>query len=207
MLLDADDCQLVLVDYQIRLMPAIFDCEAVLANAVRLARMAQAMQMPVWGTEQTPDKLGTQVPEVLAALDAAGGRTLGKSHFSAVADGLGEWLRPPSRKPAQGPNARSLPKHMQKTTPDPEEGRNIIVLAGCEAHVCLLQTALELLEEEFDVWVVTDACSSRSERNRDAAFDRLAGNGAELVTTEMVAFEWLRTAEHPAFKTLHALIK
>ena len=207
MLLDADDCQLVLVDYQIRLMPAIFDHEAVLANAVRLARMAQAMQMPVWGTEQTPDKLGTQVPEVLAALDAAGGRTLGKSHFSAVADGLGEWLRPPSRKPAQGPNARSLPKHMQKTTPDPEEGRNIIVLAGCEAHVCLLQTALELLEEEFDVWVVTDACSSRSERNRDAAFDRLAGNGAELVTTEMVAFEWLRTAEHPAFKTLHALIK
>ena len=207
MLLDVDDCQLVLVDYQIRLMPAIFDHEAVLANAVRLARMAQAMQMPVWGTEQTPDKLGTQVPEVLAALDAAGGRTLGKSHFSAVADGLGEWLRPPSRKPAQGPNARSLPKHMQKTTPDPEEGRNIIVLAGCEAHVCLLQTALELLEEEFDVWVVTDACSSRSERNRDAAFDRLAGNGAELVTTEMVAFEWLRTAEHPAFKTLHALIK
>ena len=207
MLLDADDCQLVLVDYQIRLMPAIFDHEAVLANAVRLARMAQAMQVPVWGTEQTPDKLGSNVPEVLAAIDAAGGRTLEKSHFSAVADGLGEWLRPPSRKPAQGPNARSLPKHMQKTAPEPEEGRNIIVLAGCEAHVCLLQTALDLLEEEFDVWVVTDACSSRSERNRDAAFDRLAGNGAELVTTEMVAFEWLRTAEHPAFKTLHALIK
>ena len=73
--------------------------------------------------------------------------------------------------------------------------------------MCLLQTALDLLEEEFDVWVVTDACGSRTERNRDAAFDRLAGNGAELVTTEMVAFEWLRTAEHPAFKTLHALIK
>lgn len=207
MLLDADDCQLVLVDYQIRLMPAIFDHEAVLANAVRLARIAQAMQVPVWGTEQTPDKLGTQVPEVLTAIDAAGGRTLEKSHFSAVADGLGEWLRPPSRKPAQGPNARSLPKHMQKTTPEPEEGRNIIVLAGCEAHVCLLQTALDLLEEEFDVWVVTDACGARTERNRDAAFDRLAGNGAELVTTEMVAFEWLRTAEHPAFKALHALIK
>lgn len=207
MLLDADDCQLVLVDYQIRLMPAIFDREAVLANAVRLARMAQAMQVPVWGTEQTPDKLGTNEPVVMAAIDAAGGRTLAKSHFSAVADGLGEWLRPPSRKPAQGPNARSLPKHLQKTAPEPEEGRNIIVLAGCEAHVCLLQTALDLLEDEFDVWVVTDACSSRSERNRDAAFDRLAGNGAELVTTEMVAFEWLRTSEHPAFKTLHALIK
>ena len=96
---------------------------------------------------------------------------------------------------------------MQKTEPEPDEGRNVIVLAGCEAHVCLLQTALDLLEEEFDVWVVTDACSARTERNRDAAFDRLAGNGAELVTTEMVAFEWLRTAEHPAFKALHALVK
>ena len=207
MLLDADDCQLVLVDYQTRLMPAIFEQEAVLANAVLLAHMARAMQVPVWATEQTPDKLGHNMPDVLAAIEAAGGRTLHKNHFSAVADGLGEWLRPPSRKPAQGPNARSLPKHMQKTEPEPEEGRNIIVLAGCEAHVCLLQTALDLLEEEFDVWVVTDACSARTERNRDAAFDRLAGNGAELVTTEMVAFEWLRTAEHPAFKALHALVK
>jgi hypothetical protein len=55
--------------------------------------------------------------------------------------------------------------------------------------------------------VVTDACSSRSERNRDAAYDRLAGAGAELVTTEMVLFEWLRTAEHPDFKAVQALIK
>ena len=83
----------------------------------------------------------------------------------------------------------------------------MIVMAGCEAHVCLMQTALELLEEEFDVWVVTDACSSRTERNRDAAFDRLAGAGAELVTTEMVAFEWARSCEHPAFRDLLALVK
>jgi nicotinamidase-related amidase len=66
---------------------------------------------------------------------------------------------------------------------------------------------LDLLQEEFEVWVVTDACSSRSERNRDAAFDRLAAAGAELVSTEMVAFEWLRTAAHPAFKTVQAFIK
>jgi nicotinamidase-related amidase len=82
-----------------------------------------------------------------------------------------------------------------------------MVLAGCEAHVCLLQTALGLLEEELEVWVVTDACGSRSERNRDAAFDRLAGAGAELVTTEMVAFEWLRDAEHPRFKDVLDLLK
>ena len=211
MLLDADDCQLILVDYQTRLMPVIFENELVIANAVRLARMAQIMQVPVWGTEQVPDKLGASVAAVQEAIEAAGGRTLAKAHFSAVADGLGEWLRPPARKPAQGDqvkgNARSLPKHMQRPQPEEDPGPNTIIIAGCEAHVCLLQTALELLEDEFEVWVVTDACSSRSERNRDAAFDRLAGNGAELVTTEMVAFEWLRTAEHPAFKDMHALIK
>jgi nicotinamidase-related amidase len=215
MLLDADDCQLVLVDYQTRLMPVIFENELVIANAVRLARMAQTMQVPVWGTAQTPDKLGPNVPAIQAAIEAAGGRTMDKAHFSAVADGLGDWLRPPARKvqalaPARG-NARSLPKHMQRPaqqqTQDEEAGPNTIVIAGCEAHVCLMQTALDLLEEEFEVWVVTDACSSRSERNRDAAFDRLAGNGAELVTTEMVAFEWLRTAEHPAFSELLALVK
>ncbi|NML85176.1 isochorismatase family protein [Polaromonas sp.] len=207
MLLDADDSQLVLVDYQLRLMPVIFENDLVIANAVRLARMARIMEVPVWGTAQNPDKLGQNLPELQAAIDSAGGKTLAKMHFSAAADGLVEWLRPPARKPAQGGNARSLPKHMQKPPEPEEEGRSMIVIAGCEAHVCLMQTALELLEEEFDVWVVTDACSSRTERNRDAAFDRLAGAGAELVTTEMVAFEWLRTADHEVFREIQALIK
>ena len=215
MLLDADDSQLVLVDYQARLMPAIFENEMVVANALRLARMAHALAVPVWGTEQNPDGLGRNMPELIAAIEAAseagGGRTLAKMHFNAVSDGLADWLRPPVRKPTQGAsgggNARSLPKHLQKPAQEEEAGRNTIVIAGCEAHVCLMQTALGLLEEEFEVWVVTDACSSRSERNRDAAFDRLAGAGAELVTTEMVAFEWLRTAEHPVFREVLGLVK
>ncbi|MEZ5643890.1 MAG: isochorismatase family protein [Burkholderiaceae bacterium] len=200
MLLDAQDSQLVLVDYQARLMPAIFEGPQVLANAIRLARMAREMDVPVWGTEQNPEKLGPNAPE----LRELSRKTLAKMHFSAVADGLADWLRPPAR--ATGGNARSLPKHLQKAAPAAVE-RATLVLAGCEAHVCLLQTALELIEQEFDVWVVTDACSSRTERNRDAAFDRLAAAGAELVTTEMVAFEWMRTAEHPAFRTVQALIK
>ena len=89
----------------------------------------------------------------------------------------------------------------------PAPQRSSIVIAGCEAHVCLLQTALALLDEEWDVWVVTDACASRTERNRDAAYDRLAAAGAELATTEMVGFEWLRSAEHPHFRDWQALIK
>ncbi|NKE64344.1 isochorismatase family protein [Ramlibacter sp. RBP-2] len=197
MLLDHEECQLVLVDYQARLMPAIHESEAVLRNAMRLAQLAQLFEVPAWGTEQNPARLGEN-PSELKALCR---KTLSKMHFGACADGLAELLRP---APRQGGNARSLPRHLQKA---PAAERGTIVLAGCEAHVCLLQTALELIEEEFDLWVVTDACSSRTERNRDAAYDRLAAAGAELVTTEMVAFEWLRTAEHPMFKQVQALIK
>ena len=201
MLLDFEDSQLVLVDYQDKLMPAIFEGAEALKNATTLAQVAKALQVPVFGTEQNPSKLGPNA----AALRALCDKTLSKMYFSAVPEGLGDWLRPPA-KPQQGGNARSLPKHLQKpaqTAPD----RNTILIAGCEAHVCLLQTALELLEAEFDVCVVTDACSSRTERNRDAAFDRLAGAGAELVTTEMVVFEWLRTCEHEDFRELLQLIK
>jgi len=202
MLLDDSESQLVLVDYQEKLMPAIFDGPAVLANALRLAQAAQILDVPVWGTEQNPSKLGP----FPADLRQACGTVLPKMLFSAAEEGLIEALRPPAPVRTGG-NARSLPKHLQKPQQAAPAGRGSIVLAGCEAHICLLQTALELVEDEFDVWVVTDACGSRTERNRDAAFDRLAGAGVELVTTEMVIFEWLRSAEHPDFKALQGLIK
>ena len=114
MLLDALESRLVLVDYQTRL-----------------------MDVPVWGTGQNPSKLGENVADIRVLC----GQTLSKMHFSAIEEGLGEWLRPPA-KPQQGSTARSLPKHLQKpaAAPDP---RNTIVIAGCEAHVCLLQTALD----------------------------------------------------------------
>jgi len=202
MLLDAQECQLVLMDYQVRLMPAMLDATAVVANAARLAQVAALMQVPVVATEQNPSRLGPTVEGLQAALSQARARTLSKMQFSAVEEGLGEWLRPEIQAP-QG-NARSLPKHLQKPA---AAQRQSIVLAGCEAHICMLQTALDLVEDEFEVWVVTDACTSRTERNRDAAFDRLAGAGVELVTTEMVTYEWLRSAEHPAFKAMLQLVK
>ena len=156
-------------------------------------------------TEQNPSRLGPTVDGLQAALRQARARTLSKMQFSAVEEGLGEWLRPEIQA-SQAPqgNARSLPKHLQKPA---APQRQSIVLAGCEAHICMLQTALDLVEDEFEVWVVTDACTSRTERNRDAAFDRLASAGVELVTTEMVAYEWLRSAEHPAFKAMLQLVK
>lgn len=198
-LLLAEDTQLVLVDYQAKLMPVIHQADAVLANARRLAKIANLLKLPIIGTEQNPEKLGSNDQEIKSLCQ----KTLAKMHFGACEDGLVELLREP---PKPMGNARSLPKHIQRKQNNQEE-RDTVVIAGCEAHVCLLQTALGLLEEEFDVWVVTDACGSRTELNRDAAFDRLAGNGAELVTTEMVIFELLRSCEHPDFKAGLSLVK
>ncbi|RMW99413.1 isochorismatase family protein [Allofranklinella schreckenbergeri] len=201
MLMHAEDAQLVLVDYQTRLMPVIAQGEQALANAVLLGKLAALFDVPCWGTEQNPTRLGPNAPEVKALCR----QTISKMHFGACAEpALVEALRP--APPAPSGNARSLPKHLQKPRVQAPV-REQIVIAGCEAHVCLLQTALGLLEEEFEVWVVTDACSSRTERNRDAAFDRLAAAGAELVTTEMVAFEWCASAENPRFKEMLALVK
>lgn len=199
MILDPEDSQLVLIDYQQRLMPALHDGAGALANACRLAQVARALSVPVFVTEQNPEGLGPTVDPLQPLVGAA----LRKTDFSA-AHVLMQRLRPAPK--AAGGNARSLPKHLQRPSAA-VPGRDTVVIAGCEAHVCLLQTALALLEEEFDVCVVTDACASRTERNRDAAFDRLAGAGAELVTTEMVAFEWLGSADHPRFKEVLGWIK
>jgi nicotinamidase-related amidase len=199
MLLTSSESQLVLIDYQTRLLPAIFESNIVIAQALKLAQIAKLLRVPITGTEQNPDGLGQNHDDLRALC----GQTLVKAHFDGCADGLGDLLRDIGT-PKLSPNARSMPKHMQK---EPENQRPTIVLAGMETHVCFLQTALSLIEEEFDVWVVTDACGSRTEKNRDAAFDRLAGNGAELVTVEMVAFEWLESSDHPQFKAVLDLIK
>lgn len=113
----ARDCALVLVDYQSRLMPAIHDAAAVVANGVLLARAARVLDIPVLGTEQNPTGLGPNVVKIRAECQA----TLAKTHFDACADGLIEAL------------------HDAKPTGDQ------VVVAGCEAHVCMMQTALGLL--------------------------------------------------------------
>jgi nicotinamidase-related amidase len=198
MLIETSASQLVLIDLQAKLLPAIFEGPLVLQNALRLAKAAQMLRVPVSVTEQYPEGLGATVPE----LAEFAREPLVKTEFSAVDAGLIEILQEIGT-PKASPNLKSVPKHLQKP---PENMRTDIIIAGCEAHVCVLQTAMGLLED-FDVYVVTDACSSRTERNRDAAYDRLAAEGASLVTTEMVLFEWLRGSEHAQFKAMQALIK
>ena len=174
---DPADCTLLIVDPQERLMPAIQNGDAVIRRCVQLATAARELGVHVIGTEQNPAGFGPLVPEVAKLCDT----TLAKFHFAATGE--------------SGFLAR-LPV-----------GRNTIVLAGCESHVCALQTAIGLLESGHAVKWVVDAVGSRHAPDRLVANDRARRAGADLVTTEMVLFEWLRTSEHPKFRPVSRLIR
>ncbi len=170
---------LVLVDYQARLMPVIHDAEKVVANAVLLARAARALGIPVIGTEQNPPGLGPNLEQIKSECD----HTVAKTHFDACADGLLEVLEKAKENCAQ------------------------VVVAGCETHVCMLQTALGLLRAGKRVWVVASASGVRRESDHAIAMKRLSQAGATIVTPDMVLFEWLDDCKHPRFREVLGLIK
>ena len=174
-----DRAVLVLVDYQQRLMPTIHDAGAVVDEALFLARVAQVLGVPAIGTEQNPLGLGANLP----AIRALCGETIGKMHFDACRAGLVERLHAARANLAQ------------------------VVIAGCEAHVCLLQTVLGMRRAGLEVFVVAPACGSRTVGDHALAMERLRRAGAMLVSPEMVAFEWLDSCEDPHFKTILALLK
>lgn len=178
------DSVLVLVDYQQRLLPAIDRADEVLGEAVRLADVARTLGVPVIGTEQNPAGLGPNAEAVRRRCD----RTLAKMHFDACEDGLLEAIsaaRPDTAAPA------------------PRD----VVIAGCEAHVCLLQTTLGLLRAGHRPWVVAPACGSRRAVDQALAMQRLQSAGATLVCLEMVAFEWMHHCNHARFKDVLAWLK
>jgi len=177
MLLSAERSVLLLLDLQQRLMPAIDDGDSVVARAALLAEAALLLDVPVVATEQYPAGLGPTVGR-LAGYPRA---TLAKTTFSAAAEpGFGALL------PA---------------------GTREVVIAGCETHVCVLQTALDLLGSRHRVFLVGDATGSRHPSDREAAIDRARQHGVEIVTAEMILFEWLRDARHPSFRQVHKLLK
>lgn len=175
--IDPHRSALAIIDIQQKLMPAIANGKQVLDNAQRLLEAARLLEIPRVFTEQNPEGLGATEPRLTAGEDEP---VLEKMSFDAC---------------------RSHGAHTLMA------GREQLVVAGCEAHVCVLQTVLGLLEAGRQVYVVSDAVGSRSPDNRLAALQRVADHGAEIVTAEMVLFEWLRDAGHPNFRDILALIK
>ncbi|MEM7123980.1 MAG: hydrolase [Pseudomonadota bacterium] len=180
MLLDQTRSALLIIDVQDRLMPAMADRDDVVANIVILMRAAHRMAVPILLSRQYPKGLGDVVEPVR---DAAGDALVyDKLAFSCFAD---ESLRHAMR----------------------DMGRDQFVVAGVEAHVCVLQSAADLISEGYQTAVVADAVSSRRAASKQTALARLAQHNADIVTAEMVLFEWLREAGGEAFKELSALIR
>jgi nicotinamidase-related amidase len=210
-LLTADDAVLLLIDLQQRLMPVIHDRDTVVARAVRLAEAARLMDVPVIATEQNPAGLGPTVPP----LSAYPQKVLAKTAFSAAgAPGLAALLlaagggpASPGGTPGEGATASAGGTPGEGATASAGGSRRQIIVAGCEAHVCVLQTVLDLLADGHRVAVAADAVGSRDPADRSAALERARQHGAEIVTSEMVLFEWLRDSQHPRFREVQKLLK
>ncbi len=171
------DCVLIIIDAQEKLMPAISGAEEVLANISRLARFSLIADIPVLVTEQA--KLGTTVAEVRDSL--ADCSPISKVHF----------------------NCLSCHDFRDKVL---ALGRRTLVLTGVEAHICVAQTALYALSD-FTVHVVSDAISSRTATNKQVALQRMAQAGSVITSTEMFIYELLEKAGSDEFKKTLQLVK
>jgi nicotinamidase-related amidase len=180
MLLDRERSILLVIDVQERLAPAIHEGPAVVATIRKLLSAAAELAVPVLATEQYSKGLGYTIEPVAELLPA--GAVIEKINFSAA------------REPLFLERVRRL-------------DRSQIVVTGTETHVCVLQTTLVLAELGFDCFLVADAVGSRAPVNRDVALERMRARGVQIVTAEMVMFEWLGQADTPAFKKVLPLIR
>ncbi|GAB4454654.1 MAG: hydrolase [Anaerolineae bacterium] len=180
-MLNKDNTALLVIDVQGRLAEVMHDKERLFANVDRIIRGAKVLNLPIIWTEQVPEKLGATTPAIAELLrDVA--QPITKSSFSCC-------------------GVTSFNQQLAAT------GRRQILVAGIEAHVCVYQTALDLLERGYHVELVTDAVASRSADNRLLGIERIKEAGATLTSTEMALFELLRAAEGPQFKEITKIVK
>jgi nicotinamidase-related amidase len=175
--LDRDRAALVVVDVQEAFRKAVPDFEAVAHGVGTMVEGSALLGIPIAITEQYPQGLGATVPEVAAHLPE-GVDPVEKVRFSAAeADGFGL------------------------------SGRDQAIVCGIEAHVCVNQTVLDLLGEDIETHVVTDAVGSRTDANRELGLHKMERAGAALTSIEMALFELLRGSDAPEFKRVQALVK
>ena len=180
MLMKAENSCLMIIDVQQRLLTAMDSPRAVLSGCGLMMKSARVLDMPILVTEQYPQGLGPTV-EPLAEL-ADGEDTYSKIHFSSSLN-------------------TAIRGRIDQLKPDQ------IVIGGIEAHVCVLQSAIGLTEAGYNCFVAADATSSRSASNYAAAMARMREAGVEIVTSEMVVFEWLQKAGTPELKELSKILK
>ncbi len=180
MLMRSDRSCLLIVDVQERLAPVMSDPRRVIHGCSLLMKAAHRLGVPVVVSEQYPKGIGPTIVDLREWMPPEG--ACAKMHFSCADD----------------------PAIMERLN---GIGRPQLLLAGIEAHVCILQSALGLKEQGFEVFVAAEACASRRPASEELAWARLRGADIPLVSLEMVLFEWLRIAGTAEFKELIALVK
>jgi nicotinamidase-related amidase len=181
-LLDAAQCVLTVVDIQEKLLPPIFNKEAMVRNSQLLIRLAKILSIPAMVTTQYSKGLGGTVPEIASLLAEV--RAIDKMEFGCF--GSDEFRS----------GLRKLPGN-----------RNTLLLCGMEAHICVTQTALGALNDGYLVHVASDAVGSRSESNWKVGLERMRDAGAVISSTEMMMYELLRCSGTKEFKELLPFIK
>jgi nicotinamidase-related amidase len=179
-MLRREDAVLVFIDVQGKLHDIMYEKSVLDANLDRLVRCAQLLDIPVIGTEQLPGKLGPTSEPFRTLL--SGAPMTAKSAFSC-------WGEPEFVGAFQA------------------AGRRQAVLCGIETHVCVYQTALDLLAENFEVFVAADAVSSRSPGNKGLALESMRRAGADILPAESILFALLRDAADPRFRDVLGLVK
>ena len=179
-MLDTKKCCLVIVDVQGKLAQLMHEKQRLFDNIEILIKTAKALDMPIIWCEQNPKALGPTIEQLSQHLP--NDQPVAKLAFSCCGDErFNEKLK--SARPSQ------------------------VILCGIETHVCIYQTAMDLLEKEYEVHVIADAVSSRTPENKQIAISRMDAEGAAISSTEMVLFELLRTAKHEKFREIARLIK
>lgn len=174
-----DDAVLLIVDIQEKLLPAMFEAERVARGAALLARTARLMQIPVFVTEQNSSKLGKTVEPINRVLDVY--EPIEKMRFSACGD-----------------------ETMNRLS---ATNRHSIILCGLETHICVLQSALDLVENDFTVFVPQDAVSSRYESDKRVGIERMKSAGIVAASVEMLVYELLEAAGTDEFRALLPFVK
>jgi nicotinamidase-related amidase len=184
MLMRRDAAQVLIIDMQDRLLDAMAGRDETLQRCVRLVRAAQILDIPITISEQYPKGLGPTNADLREALGNAGA-VMEKVSFSCFGDDA----------------IRARLAELRR------KGRAQVIIGGIETHVCVTQTAIDLVENGYSPFVVADAVASRAKESRKLALARLRKDGAAIVDSEMVLFEWLGRAGTPEFKEIQALVK
>jgi nicotinamidase-related amidase len=180
--LEPDQCALVVVDIQEKLLPPIFQKEQLVRNSQLLIRAAKVMKIPAIVSTQYAKGLGQTVPEIASLLPEV--EAIDKDRFSCFGSDVFCTLL--KRLPGQ---------------------RNTILLCGMESHICVMQTALAALREGYIVHIASDAVSSRTEWNWKIGLERMRDAGAVISSTEMIIYELMRSSSSPVFKEMLPYLK